>query len=539
MPLAIGPQLKLRLGLVVSLLIALFGLSVGGHNGRLPSEERGRQIYLNGTDGTAQEIKAVLVNSELELPATSFTCANCHGARGQGTREGGLQPPPLNWQALITPQVSALTGRQRPAYDETTLARAISQGVSSTGTKLHPGMPVYQMTPAQLTDLITYLKKLGQEADTDPGLSPAAIKLGAALPLSGPLAEIGADIQATLVATFAEINQSGGIYGRKFELVTADSQGSPAGTRAATQRLVEQGVFALVGSFEPQDSAATNEFLQANRIPAIGPITISPQPAQPPNPYLFYLLSGFDHQARVLVDYLVTRSTDKLPRVAVLSNDNPASAAARAGLKAQAAIYSLELAAEQSYRPGQFSATQAVAQLVPQQLDYLFFFGNAAELTALAQELNRRQVKLGLLSSATMLGAAPLNLPAELARQTYLAYPTALPSRESLGEFLTLAQKHRLPIRHTGFQTLAHAAARVFIEATKLSHRELSRAELVRVLEQLRDFKTGVVPPITFEPNRRVGVIGSYIVGVDPTNRQYVPLSGWLVPTETRALLLR
>jgi hypothetical protein len=75
------------------------------------------------------------------------------------------------------------------------------------------------------------------------------------------------------------------------------------------------------------------------------------------------------------------------------------------------------------------------------------------------------------------------------------------------------------------FRAVAFAAAKVFTEGVKLSGRRLSRAGLVVSIEQLRDFRTGVLPPLTFGPNRRAGVTGAYIVGVDSANKRLTPLS--------------
>jgi cytochrome c553 len=57
-------------------------------------EKRGKQIYRKGEGDTNEEIKAILSTGNLKLPASSFPCANCHGLRGEGSKEGGLQPPP-------------------------------------------------------------------------------------------------------------------------------------------------------------------------------------------------------------------------------------------------------------------------------------------------------------------------------------------------------------------------------------------------------------------------------------------------------------
>src|ERR1044071_697770 len=138
------------------------------------------------------------------------------GPRGEGSSEGGLQPPPINWARLSSPSQSAITRQGRGPYNETTLERAITSGIISNGGRLHPGMPHYKMTAEQMADLIAYLKRLGEAIDTDPGLSEDIIKVGAALPMTGSLANIGEDVKKALGAYFTEINKEGGVYGRKF-----------------------------------------------------------------------------------------------------------------------------------------------------------------------------------------------------------------------------------------------------------------------------------------------------------------------------------
>ncbi len=499
-----------------------------------PQEKRGKQIYLKGEDGSGGEIVAGLTGDELDLPATSFACVNCHGLRGEGTREGGLQPPSITWDTLMRPHTSALTRRERTAYTEATLARSISAGLDPGGARLHPGMPRYRMSAAQMADLIAYLKKIGKEADRDPGLSDDTIKIGAALPMTGALAAIGEDVKATLAASFAQINSQGGIYNRRFELVVEDSRSEAEQTIAATRRLIEQdGVFALVGSFETGESGAVNEFIKRNEVPLLGPITLSPRLSVPPNPYVFYLLPTFSDQARSLVDFIHAKNEGKAaPRIAVVVADNDFDRDALSGLQSQAKMYAMEIVAEHSYASGHFEAAKIVEALARKKPSYVFFFGTADDMNACAREMERAGLNAALLSSVVMLGRGAFSLPPSSAAQTFLSYPSALPSQADFAEFINVMQKAGAPLRSPAFQSVAFAATKILFEAVKLSGRQLDRTKLISSLEQIQDFKLGVVPPVTFGPNRRVGSSGSYVVRVNLQSKQYVPLSDRLVPKE-------
>lgn len=502
-------------------------------DGLLPQERRGKQIYLKG-ESAGGEIKALL-GDDIELSATAFPCANCHGLKGEGSREGGLQPPPLAWEALTAPAQSALTRQARAPYDEGSLLRAITSGTSSSGAALHPGMPRFRMTAEQMADLIAYLKKLGKAADSDPGLTDTTIKVGAALPLSGPLAKIGEDVKAALEAYFAEVNRQGGVYGRRFELAVADSRGDAAGTVEATHRLVEQnGVFALVGSFEPADGDAVNEFLRQREIPLVGPVTLSPPQAVVPNPSVFYLLPSFADQSRSLVDFIKLQPGDwATKRLAVVYAESRLNRDALSGVEAQAKLYSMAVVVEQGYRAGQLAPGQMVRSLAEKQPDAIFFFGSGEDLLAFAAEADRVHLGVGWLSSAMMIGRAAFSLPPAVAAKTYLAYSASLPGRDDFGEFLSLMQRSGVALRSTAFQAVAYAAAKILAEAVGACGKRFGRADLIRALEQLHDYPTGVIAPVTFGPNRRTGATGSYVVQADQEKKQYVPVSGRLVPRAT------
>jgi cytochrome c oxidase subunit II len=96
-------------------------------------------------------------------PAWMFAgagCVACHGADGAG----GM---PIQGVSPVPPDIryGALTGEghDHPPFTDATIERAITQGLDPAGRPLSEDMPRFEMTEADLEDLIEYLKVLGGE----------------------------------------------------------------------------------------------------------------------------------------------------------------------------------------------------------------------------------------------------------------------------------------------------------------------------------------------------------------------------------------
>jgi ABC-type branched-subunit amino acid transport system substrate-binding protein len=284
-------------------------------------------------------------------------------------------------------------------------------------------------------------------------------------------------------------------------------------------------------------------------------VTLSPHLTLPPNRFIFYLLPTFSDQARSLVDFISSKrargkaadtvqptarqaalpvTAEQKLSAAVIYMKGEMEADALEGLRAQARLRSVELSFEQSYEAGHFAPAPVVEMMARKKPDYVFFFGTATDIVACAREMERLHLNAALVSSVMMLGREAFELSPETAARTFLSYPSALPDKSDFAEFLNVLQRRKVQLRSPAFQTVAYAASKTLIEAVKLSTRNLSRATLISALEGLRDYKTGVIPPLSFGLNRRVGVQGSYVVGIDLTNKRYVALSEQLVPQDSQ-----
>ena len=106
-------------------------------------------------------------------------------------------------------------------------------------------------------------------AETAPGVTADAIKIGQTMPYSGPVAAYSA-LGKGEIAYFKMINDQGGINGRKIDLMSLDDGYVPSRTVEDTRRLVEQeGVAFIFSSIGTATNSAIQKYLNQNKIPQL------------------------------------------------------------------------------------------------------------------------------------------------------------------------------------------------------------------------------------------------------------------------------
>lgn len=490
-----------------------------------PQERRGRAIYLRGESVSGREIKALV--GEVDVPASTVTCAGCHGARGEGKTEGGVTAGNLTWANLTKSYGHTHpTGRKHGPFDETSFVRAVSTGIDSSKNEMLAAMPRYQMSPEDMADLVAYLKRI--EDDQDPGLTDAAVRIGTLLPVQGALAGTGAAMRDVLAAYFNELNAGGGLFGRRVELQFAETGAAPAETTANARRLVEEGqVFAVVGGLSAGADSGVAALARELEVPFVGPATLLPQAGA--GRYVFYLMPGFAEQARALVNFHAQRQKQTRPKVAVVYEESEVGTAAATAAAEQCAKAGGGPVHKLSYARGKFDAAALVRDL--KGADAVFFFGAGGQETAFIKEAEAAGWRpelflLGALTGRELVSA----VPAGFKDKVFLTFPTipADVTEAGAAELRSLAEKYKFELRHTAAQLSALAAAKVLAEGLKRGGRDISRERLVTTLEGLYEYETGLTPRLTFGPNRRVGAAGAYVVRIDPERKEFVPASGWV-----------
>lgn len=494
-----------------------------------PQESRGKEIYLLGTSKSGKNILAYIGDSSMEVPGSSMACANCHGISGQGKPEGGIDPSNITWEALTKPYgITHSSGRKHPPYTARALELAITRGLDPAGNRLLYAMPRYQMSKEDLDDLVLYLKRLG--TDVDPGINEDRIVIGTALPASGPLAEMGQAAKDVIAAYFSEVNSQGGVYNRRIDLKFAETGPNAAATRNNIERLVkDEKVFAMTGVFLAGAEKEVVPMLAQLETPLVGPMTLHPESGTPLNRQVFYLLSGGAVQARVLVSFIVKKAEVK-DSLVVVYQMNDLNSSVLDAIKQQLEKESLKAPRIYAFTSGSFDAAEYVKQIRNDATPAaVFFMGGAADFSSFLKEAAKvNWFPQILLPSGG--GSSVFDSPPGFDGKIFLTLPASPADQkpEASNDFRALAEKYKLPQKHLAAQITAYSGAKVLVEALKRAGKELSREKLIQSLEGLYEYSTGLTPPISYGPNRRIGAMGAYIVVIDLKEKKFVPVGGWV-----------
>ena len=464
----------------------------------LAADGSGRSLFLSGR--TMNRIPAAEVRGTgMELPATQFACSSCHGRSGGGGTEGGVTVPPIDGPAL-----------KRAGYSETMLSRTLRDGIGSSATPLHPAMPAYRLTDPEVRSLFEFLNTLPSEGRAVPGVSDSAVRVGAALPLSGPMAAVGLSIQAALDAVFRDVR----IYGRRVELVTLDSQ---QGSAMAFEALImREKVFALVGSLMPS-AAEFDSILKQTGTPVIGPLTAL---SEGRSPSVYHMMPALSDQVRVLADYLNDRGFRR-PAVAYSSSQLFDTLREQLNRHHVSVVWS---------SPLPFRDAAIKNEMASAKPDCVLLLGGEADFERLARTLDAIGVDVPLVSTSVTAGRVPFGLSPPMAQRLILAHGAMLMEEADLPALQRILRQSGGDLTQPALQAAAAASAIVFLEALKRCGREVTQPGLRAALETFQEFRTGLTPPVTFAAGRTVGSSGAYIVGVDTETGRYVPLTRWLVP---------
>jgi len=218
------------------------------------------------------------------------------------------------------------------------------------------------------------------------GVSPDRILFGQAAALDGPSSALGQGMRQGLLAAFAEVNATGGVHGRKLELISRDDGYDPDRSVAQTTRLIEEDkVFALIGAVGTPTAAATVPIAQARNVPFIGPFTGAAFLRAPELRNVVNIRASYGAEADAWIKHLIEDL--QVRNIAIFYQDDAFGRDGLAGVKRALEKRNMELTAEGTFERNTKaigSALRTLKRTEPQAVVMVGPYGPCAEFIKLA-----------------------------------------------------------------------------------------------------------------------------------------------------------
>lgn len=236
------------------------------------------------------------------------------------------------------------------------------------------------------------------------------IKIANIVELSGPGTTAGTLFKNGVELAVKEINEAGGILGKKIESTTVDTQTNPGVAKGLTQKAVDDGAFAIFG---PVFSGSIMVSMAESKRGEVPNFTGGEAAAitQQGNPYVFRTAFGQSTSFPKLAKFINT----KAKTLAVIYVNNDFGKGGRDTLTRLLAGGPTQIVADISTDAGQVDFSAAVLKAKQSNADAIFAYTNEEESARLLRELKKQGWTKPIIGETTLVGQKVIELAGDAA----------------------------------------------------------------------------------------------------------------------------
>jgi len=360
--------------------------------------------------------------------------------------------------------------------------------------------------------LLLFITARGEGAERDPGVTSDTILIGLIGPITGPASWSGTSLQNGAILYFDEVNEGGGVNGRKIKVIVEDDKCLPTDGVAAVRKLIDRDkVFGLFGGVCSNAILAALPLIKETGIPYQAFLS-HPSLTQPVIKNVFRVGSiPSDVHAYYMVDFAIQHFKTK--KLAIVNqSDEFGKYGAQYLQEWMEKKYQMKPVAHEVYNLGDVDFTSQVVRLKNAGPDVTLLYGfpkESAILLRQSKELGLNTQWVGSMSIAdrsfTLLaGEAGVGSVHLWNWGPYLETDNH-PMVNQFKEKYEKKYPGHPPGKPHALDMANYAGARVFVEGLTRAGKDLTREGFIKAMESIRDFDSGLMGKVTFSANDHQG----------------------------------
>ena len=236
------------------------------------------------------------------------------------------------------------------------------------------------------------------------GNAGGTIRIGVSGPFSGGSSPMGESMRNGIRLAVDEINNIGGISGKKIELIERDDQAKPDVGAKIAEEFTRGKVVAAIGIVNTGVAMASIDAYQKARIPLLvavstgAAVTKKYGPPNAPENYIFRVSPSLDLEARFLAADIKNKG---LSKVAILADATPYGESGLKAFQEQSELAGLHLIATERFNIGDTDMSAQVGRVKASGAQALVLWGIGPEMAVIAKNKEALGWKVPLLGSWT------------------------------------------------------------------------------------------------------------------------------------------
>jgi len=300
---------------------------------------------------------------------------------------------------------------------------------------------------------------------------------------------------------YRNVNEKGGVNGRKINFKMVDDQYNPSRTTVVVKEFIERDkCFAIANPLGSAPTAAVIDYIAENKVPLVGAGTGAAKNLEYPSRYVFPLYPSYNTEGQDLVRFAKEQLGGQT--VALLYQNDPSGKTHLAGVESVLDKYGVKLVAKEPYEKNELDVSSQTIKMKGANPDVVLC--SCAPEHA-ARFLTERQ-KLGWKVPVVVVffGQSPKVIELagkEAVEGVYFSTIFRRPNSPDpqMRQFVTLLKKYYPNEEPDAIHMWGYAGAQVVTEALGRMPKETSkitRDGLVESLESIRDWKGGLIPVV-------------------------------------------
>jgi branched-chain amino acid transport system substrate-binding protein len=383
--------------------------------------------------------------------------------------------------------------------------------------------------------LLAALALLGPAAAEARGVTDKTIKLGLVLVKTGPVAALGEPNGQGMVDYFNHLNESGGINGRKIEIIWEDDEFQAPKSVAAVKKLMTRDeVLTILTTGGTNQTIANLDNIKQYGIVNI-PNALADEFFKPVNPNIFAMGASYEVQFEAIVDYIAHDLKLDKPKIGVVYAKKEYGMIGLETVKKRAAKHGIPVVAELVLPTG---AVEASSQVLALQKE-------GANVVVTADVL---PPVISFLKTAQKHGYGPVVFGFNWATDDAIVKACGEGARNFIGvnfvggwsEDLAgvklvreIAAKYGRKPGLTSLYVNGVGVAWLFGEALKRAGKDVTPESLRAALETFKGYETGgVFPPVTYSAGSHAPPQMVKFFKADVPGGRLVPATDWRRPRD-------